>query len=1016
MTGATHTATAASAPMRLLVAGKLRIPSAPGRLVARPRVEGLIAGLIERHPVVLVTATAGAGKTTAVSQAARVLDRAIAWLTLGDGDVAPGRLLEYLAAAISAHVPSADGLARSALAAGIPHDEVAALLGESIGDEPLTLVVDEVERVAGSQHAVAVLDALTRYTSPETRLVFVSRSELPLDFAALQLADRAGVVDEHDLAFTIDEVAAALRLLGADGVDPETALESTGGWVAGIMFEAWRAERREADADGAADPLHGYLARNIVEELTADERELLLVTSVLQSVTVERAQALGVAGAAGRLSVLQRRHLPASWQSDPLTMRCHPQFREYLLERFTQEGGDRVTEVWRALGDLLKVEGYAEEAVEAFLTAGDLDAGANVAESIIVSIVERLDFDVARRWLAAFAAVPGPTRAGFVTAELLMGMWSTADMPKGVDIGDHLLATGERDELVRSSSRLAALLASCYGAVGRHEDARAVLDAADPSPETDAVRYGMTVRDSEPPDRELPVPELTGGPLDIVILRANYHRGLLTRVAEQPPMPRDSAVEPWRVLAIAALGQTARALERYERASTAPAMWMAGAELMIDLGRAQEARELIDFGRQSVSRGPNTALLHRTNVLEAKLALRCGGDTALARVVLARVLGDRVAFELAFLREHAETWLGLALLIDGDDADAAATLRGTVASMARCGRRLLLPAAAVYLSEAEWRAGDEEAADRAADIALGAAEFQGSNHILLGALHDFPAVAWRRVEAESTADSRWHRFARLLRSPSPSGRNELATTPESVEVIEFGAAELIIDGHATRPRLTKGHTLLALLATEPGCEIPRRRAVEELFDSGTDASTVAYLRLAVRSVRETLPDGIEIILDRQLVRCNPADALVSESVRFETMLANARGLTGTGRLEAFSGALALHGRGPYLDRETSPWAQERRRRLDDLAEEALIQASETAYELGAYSEAERLVRECLGLNRFRESAWRLLMRIAAATCDQDAVIAAYQECERTIAEIGTRPSATTETLLTQLRV
>ena len=78
--------------------------------------------------------------------------------------------------------------------------------------------------------------------------------------------------------------------------------------------------------------------------------------------------------------------------------------------------------------------------------------------------------------------------------------------------------------------------------------------------------------------------------------------------------------------------------------------------------------------------------------------------------------------------------------------------------MTRSGLRLLLPAAAVYLAEAEWRAGNEDGADAAADAALGAAEFQGSNHILLQALSDFPAVAWRRADAEASADSAWHRL------------------------------------------------------------------------------------------------------------------------------------------------------------------------------------------------------------------------------------------------------------------
>jgi ATP/maltotriose-dependent transcriptional regulator MalT len=79
----------------MLVAGKLRIPSPPARLVARPRVEGLIAAAIERFPAVFVIATAGAGKTTPLVQAAGLVDRPLAWVTVSDGDVAAGRLLEY---------------------------------------------------------------------------------------------------------------------------------------------------------------------------------------------------------------------------------------------------------------------------------------------------------------------------------------------------------------------------------------------------------------------------------------------------------------------------------------------------------------------------------------------------------------------------------------------------------------------------------------------------------------------------------------------------------------------------------------------------------------------------------------------------------------------------------------------------------------------------------------------------------------------------------------------------------
>jgi len=79
---------------------KVAVPPQPERLVGRPRIDRLLAELIESHGLVWVCATAGAGKTTAVIEALPLLDRHVAWLTLDDTDAAPGRLVTYLEAAL----------------------------------------------------------------------------------------------------------------------------------------------------------------------------------------------------------------------------------------------------------------------------------------------------------------------------------------------------------------------------------------------------------------------------------------------------------------------------------------------------------------------------------------------------------------------------------------------------------------------------------------------------------------------------------------------------------------------------------------------------------------------------------------------------------------------------------------------------------------------------------------------------------------------------------------------------
>lgn len=173
--------------------------------------------------------------------------------------------------------------------------------------------------------------------------------------------------------------------------------------------------------------------------------------------------------------------------------------------------------------------------------------------------------------------------------------------------------------------------------------------------------------------------------------------------------------------------------------------------------------------------------------------------------------------------------------------------------------------------------------------------------------------------------------------------------------------------------------------------------------------------MAIRSAREVLPPEVEIVLDRHQVRCRPQGALACESVEFEALLAAADRMAAAGRLDTLKQALAIPRRGAYLEGDTSPWANDRRGQLEELVEAALLDGSAVAYELGAYRDAERLVRDALARNPFRESGWRLLMRVAAATHDGDGVIEAFRGAERALSELGTTPSRATVALLGELR-
>ena len=109
------------------------------------------------------------------------------------------------------------------------------------------------------------------------RIVLSGRSELSLDVGSTALMHRLATVTDGDLAFTVDgERARPGRRAGHRSA---RAVELTGGWVAGVLFEAWRSAEHDARSGGESDPLYGYLSSSqILEQLPPEEREFLVAT------------------------------------------------------------------------------------------------------------------------------------------------------------------------------------------------------------------------------------------------------------------------------------------------------------------------------------------------------------------------------------------------------------------------------------------------------------------------------------------------------------------------------------------------------------------------------------------------------------------------------------------------------------------------------------------------------------------------------------------------------------------
>ncbi|MGW0476480.1 BTAD domain-containing putative transcriptional regulator [Streptomyces coeruleorubidus] len=995
-----------------LIQHKMSVPDVPERLVPRPRIATALGALIERRQVVLVLATAGAGKTTAVSQATARLPHPVAWLSADATDARPGRLLAYLEEVLARHAPAAHQVATRALRAGIQHAESAGLLAESLRGHTLVLVLDDLEGLGVSGEVWETLGSFLHYLPRTVRTVLVSRRDIPPTVHRRLDPTSVASLREEDLAFTVEEAAEALRLNDNATTDPAQAVSATGGWVTGVLFEAWRSEEHTAVVGGEADPLHGYMSSRILAELSDADRDFLVTAAVLDEVTAGRARALGLAAPARRMQSLRSVRLPVVWSRDGRTMRFHPRLREFLLEQLGRRDDEELRRIRLAHGRLLAGEGHDEEATEVLLQAGEAAEARVCGARVILRVIERFDLPVAERWLDAFGPV-GPEPHELTTARLMLA-WARDDYRGGTVIADALLDAGTRDEVARRSERAAALMIYCYAQCGRPGDVEDILRLAGPGAEVAAVRYSLGTM--YPSYRVDTPPELTGGPSDAFVLFAQYWFGHLSDLdISLESHWGTSLAAPWQIAALRAQGHTRRALELYERTrdsvSNSLSLHAVVPELLLDAGRPGEAITALEEGRRlALAAGARTWYLGFTEGL-VRLRILDRRDPAVSMALLDGLDDDPLIEQAVQLSAKARAWRGWLLLRGGADADALDCLREAVALLRAGGLFLELPVAAVLLAEAEWRAGHEDEADRAADLALEVSGRQGSHHVLLQVLGEFPAVASRRIDAEAETDTPWHTVGRAL---AAQGANiQVAERMPAVTVSEFGRHALLVDGAEARLRISKSLELLSYLSSRPGHAADRPRVLEALF-ARDDRSTRAYLRQAVHQLNLALPPQLRLTVEQNRLSLADEVAQGCQSLLMESDLAHANRLTGWARLSAIEVLLARY-EGDYLPDRTSQWVEERRRALSRQAADALSSAADLALRLHRYRDAVRLCERATAIDPLREVAWRVRMRAANALGDDDGVLTAFQDCEAALAGIDATPSPSTRRLLKQLQ-
>ncbi len=384
-----------------ILATKLYIPPPRSKIVLRPRlVERLNEGM--HCKLILISAPAGFGKTTLVSEWLGVCERQVAWLSLDEGDNDPARFISYLVKALQTiKAKIGEGLL-AALQSPQPlqiETILTTLLNEiSIIPEHFVLILDDYHSI-DSQPVDQSLAFLVEHQPPHMHLVIATREDPQLPLARYRARGQLTELRAADLRFTPTEATdflnqvVGLNLSAEDITELETRTE---GWIAGLQLAAISMQGQSDTTNfiksftGSHHFVLDYLIEEVLQQQPASVQTFLLVTSILDRMCGSLCDAVLLAPSASSqetLEYLERANLfIVPLDNERRWYRYHHLFAELLRQRLRQsassgneEGG--VAEYHRRASQWYEDHGLQIEAFQHAAAANDVERAERLMES-----------------------------------------------------------------------------------------------------------------------------------------------------------------------------------------------------------------------------------------------------------------------------------------------------------------------------------------------------------------------------------------------------------------------------------------------------------------------------------------------------------------------------------------------------------------------------------------------------------------------------------------------------------
>jgi LuxR family maltose regulon positive regulatory protein len=364
----------------------------------------------------VVTAPAGYGKTTLISDWVAATQPRCAWLSLDADDNQPRVFIRYLLAAIERCIPPAifanilePVVGAPSSLAGVAH-QLADILEQV--EEHFVLVLDDYHAI--TEPAIHLfLTQLLRYPPGCLRLVLASRIDPPLPLAAMRAQAQLTEIRTRDLRFTNAEMAEYLGRELQHELEAETLsglMDSTEGWIAGLHLAALLLRNTDAGSAAALVQRHrhlaiDYLASEVFAQQPAALQSFLLQTSILQRMCPALCDAitgaLGLPPARQMLTQLEQQDLFIVALDDTgQWFRYHHLFQQFLKRMLRESAPAADIDAMHARAShWCDDHGLVDEAISYALAGNELQEATRLIDRYRHAAMNREDWQQLERWL-----------------------------------------------------------------------------------------------------------------------------------------------------------------------------------------------------------------------------------------------------------------------------------------------------------------------------------------------------------------------------------------------------------------------------------------------------------------------------------------------------------------------------------------------------------------------------------------------------------------------------------------